>query len=127
VGEPLPGRLLIFWAADNWWPLAIAARDDSEAPRKPKGSTDRSRSATAFRKGRQLARDGATFEAMCAALREDPDTADWMREKGEANDHREAHRIFDAANAQVPLIRLRGGQLHDARDRPRMRVTVEGC
>jgi hypothetical protein len=114
--RPVPaGRLLqlinhdgpAFLAADP-----AVANDNSEAPGKPKGSTDRSRSATAFRKGRQLARDGATFEAMCAALRENPDTADWMREKGEANDHREARRIFDAANAQGPLIRLRGGQLH---------------
>lgn len=114
--RPVPtGRLLqlinhdgpAFLAADP-----AVAQDDEAEPRKPKASTDRSRSATAFRKGKQLARDGATFEAMCAALREDPDTADWMREKGDANDRREARRIFDAASAQGPLIRLRGGQLH---------------
>jgi len=79
---------------------------------KSKVATDRSRSATAFRKGKQLARDGATFEEMVAALRSDPETTAWMAEKGEANGGREARRIFDAATAGGPLIRLRGGQLH---------------
>ncbi|RYI98627.1 MAG: topoisomerase, partial [Acetobacteraceae bacterium] len=47
------------------------------------------------------------------ALREDPETAAWMREKGDANAGREARRIFEAAGASGPLIKLRGGQLHN--------------
>lgn len=66
---------------------------------KPKGrsGTDKSRSATAFRKGAELRRAGKTFEEMCEALRADPDTADWYREKGEANGQRELKRIWDKA------------------------------
>ena len=45
-------------------------------------------------------RDGATFEQMCAALRDDPETADWFREKGEANDRRELHRIWERTDPE---------------------------
>jgi putative DNA primase/helicase len=58
---------------------------------------DNSRSAIAFRKGAALLRAGKSFDEMCAALRADPETADWVREKGEAFGQRELHRIRDRA------------------------------
>ena len=62
-----------------------------------KGGADNSRSAIAFRKGAALRGAGKTFEEMCAALRADPETADWVREKGATNAGRELHRIWDRA------------------------------
>jgi putative DNA primase/helicase len=63
---------------------------------------DGSRSAAAFNKGVALRRTGATFEEMVAALRADPETADWVREKGEANNQRELKRIWaKGASEQV--------------------------
>ena len=73
---------------------------------------DRSRSSTAFTIGKRLVRDGATFEQLCDVLRSDPNTADWMRDKGQANNCREARRIFEKAQATGPLIRVAGGALH---------------
>jgi hypothetical protein len=58
---------------------------------------DKSRSATAFCKGGALRRAGRSFEQMCAALRADPETADWAREKGEADGGRELRRIWERA------------------------------
>jgi hypothetical protein len=69
-------------------------------PGKPAGSSrensvDKSRSATAFRKGAALRQAGKTFEEMCAALREDPETADWVWGKGDAFGGRELRRVWD--------------------------------
>lgn len=61
------------------------------------GGADKSRSATAFRKGRELRRAGKSFEEMCEALRADPETAAWCREKGDANRGRELKRIWERA------------------------------
>jgi hypothetical protein len=60
---------------------------------------DTSRSGVAFRKVRGWRRAGTigTFEEMVIALRADPDTAEWTREKGEAHDQRELRRIWDRA------------------------------
>jgi hypothetical protein len=66
------------------------------------GKQAKDRSAIAFRKGAALRRRGFTFEQMVDALRQDPDTADWAREKGEANNQREYHRIWDKAAQQAP-------------------------
>ena len=60
------------------------------------------RSAAAFRKGLALRAGGATFEEMVAALRDDPETADWTRDKGEPNDQRELRRIWEKAGANSP-------------------------
>lgn len=57
--------------------------------------SDQSRSAAAFRLGAAAVRNGATFEEMCDSISEHPQTADWYLEKGEANDKRELHRIWD--------------------------------
>jgi putative DNA primase/helicase len=105
----------------------------------PPRSGDNSRSARAFNKGQALKRNGATFEEMVAALRADPDpeTADWVREKGEANGQRELRRIWEkggdrvedeeedfdappkgngAAAPRVPAIIIERGLLHEAAD-----------
>jgi hypothetical protein len=71
-------------------------------PGNPRGSKrgnglDNSRSAIALRKGATLCRAGKTFEEMCAALRSDPETADWVREKGDSYGGRELRRIWDRA------------------------------
>ena len=83
--------------------------------RSTTGGTDRSRSAGAFRKGAAVRRDGGTFEEMVQALRDDPETADWTREKGEANGQRELRRIWDRAAPKPedhrPLIRIAAGKL----------------
>ena len=61
------------------------------------GRCDSSRSAVALRKGAALRRAGCMFDQMAAALRADPETSDWCREKGDANDGRELQRIWDKA------------------------------
>jgi hypothetical protein len=70
-------------------------------PKRGGGATgnnaDNSRSAIAFRKGAALRRAGKTFDEMVAALRADPDTAAWCREKGTAAGGRELRRIWDKA------------------------------
>ena len=63
------------------------------------GEYDKSRSAAAFRRGAALRRAGKNFEEMIEALRTDPETAAWVREKGEANDERELRRIWQKAGA----------------------------
>ena len=74
---------------------------------------DDSRSAAAFRKGAALRRSGASFEEMVAALHQDPETADWAREKGAANGQRELHRIWDkAARPSEDELALRFSNAH---------------
>ena len=65
-------------------------------PQKKTNGRDDTRSGVAFRKGVALRRAGRTFEEMCAALLADPDTAEWTRDKGEANGQRELHRVWEA-------------------------------
>jgi hypothetical protein len=62
-----------------------------------KPARDNSRSAIALRKGAALRRQGCTFEQMVETLRADPETADWVREKGEVNGGRELQRIWEKA------------------------------
>jgi putative DNA primase/helicase len=80
-------------------------------PRKPAGSNpgngaDNSRSAIAFRKGGTLCRAGKSFEEMCAALRADPETADWVRHKGDAYGGRELRRIWDRATSGLLSLKF---------------------
>lgn len=77
-------------------------------------SMDRSRSAIALSKGRELRRAGATFEEMVAGLYADPEIAEWARTKGEANQQREFKRIWEKAEAKGPVIRVVAGKLHIA-------------
>lgn len=69
---------------------------------KAKGNrADTSRSGDAFRKGLEMRRAGASFGEMCEALRNDPETADWLSEKGEASGGRELQRIWDKAESKT--------------------------
>jgi KaiC/GvpD/RAD55 family RecA-like ATPase len=75
-----------------------------------KKGADNSRSAIAFRKGASLRRAGKTFEEMVAALRVDPETAEWVREKGDASAGRELSRIWDrAVDRQQANAKTNGG------------------
>lgn len=62
---------------------------------------DTSRSGSAFRLGLAACRAGKTYEQMCAALRADPDTADWVRDKGDLHGERELKRIWEKGNRLV--------------------------
>jgi putative DNA primase/helicase len=87
----------------------------SGAGRSVKGRAgDNSRSAIAFRRGAAPRRAGATFDEMCAALRADPETAPWVREKGDAYGGRELRRIWDkeGGHGSAPIS---GGTDHDPR------------
>jgi hypothetical protein len=87
------------------------------------GRYGKDRSAIAFRKGAALRRQGVSFDQMCDALRRDPETADWVREKGEANGGRELRRIWERSGqsstpppAPQQVIRVAGGLRHEAAD-----------
>jgi hypothetical protein len=64
---------------------------------------DTSRSAIALTKVLGWRRVGTinTYEEMVAALRADPETAEWTREKGEAAGERELKRLWDKAKAKA--------------------------
>jgi hypothetical protein len=64
---------------------------------------DNSRSAAAFRKGLALVRRGASYEQMCAALRTDPETEEWVSEKGEAANQRQLKRLYKEATKNVAV------------------------
>ena len=83
------------------------ARSGAKASAKASASSDHSRSAIAFRKGMALRRSGATFEGMVDALLGDPETTDWTKEKGTANNQRELKRIWGAAAADAPHLAAR--------------------
>ncbi len=79
------------------WLIEQAGPDfaDKVKGKRKSSSTDASRSAAAFRKGAALRRKGKTFEEMVKALHADPETEEWTKEKGEANNQRELKRIWD--------------------------------
>jgi putative DNA primase/helicase len=87
---------------------AVVKKPERGASRKGR---DTSRSAAAFRLGADLIRAGTTFEEMCDAIRTNPETAAWCREKGQANNARELHRIWRHAGGDRPQIRIRPGML----------------
>ena len=66
----------------------------SKRRKESNGGGDNSRSATAFRKGSEMRKAGKTYEEMVNALRSDPDTAAWCREKGDLAGGRELRRIW---------------------------------
>jgi len=82
--------------------------------------SDKSRSAAAWRTAQQVrGNPAATIDDLRAALESDPQTADWLHTKGEANAGRELHRLWDRATphgataaGDVPTIRVTGGLLH---------------
>jgi hypothetical protein len=81
--------------------IPTAARSSTTG--KGGGPADTSRSAVAYRLGRTMKRQGRSFDDFVQACRTDPATAEWCAEKGEANDQRELHRIWDKADARDDL------------------------
>jgi Family of unknown function (DUF5906) len=121
----LSGRY--FTVTDRQWPgcpdrLALLDTDMLERlaglvppPRQSSGTGpagDNSRSGIALRKGAALRRAGKTFEEMVEALRTDPETADWVREKGDVAGGRELRRIWEKAAAS-PITAATGVSLDD--------------
>jgi phage/plasmid-associated DNA primase len=91
-----PNRLMTLDAAQLEQLAALIP--PAKANRSSTGTgADNSRSGIAFRKGLKLFTEGKSFDEMCAALRADPDTAEWCREKGNAHDGRELRRIWAKA------------------------------
>jgi hypothetical protein len=85
---------VIIWLIQNAGP-AFASNDASKRTAR---SADSSRSAVAFRKGTTLRAAGRSYEEMVEALRSDPETAEWCREKGDAKGGRELRRIWEKAS-----------------------------
>ena len=85
------------------WLIEQAGPDfaDKVKGKRKSSSTDASRSAAAFRKGAALRRKGKTFEEMVEALHADPETEEWTKEKGEANNQRELKRIWDKVDPSL--------------------------
>jgi hypothetical protein len=71
---------------------------------------DQSGSGFAFRLGKRMHRAGADYDAFREACRTDPETADWYREKGIANNERELRRIWEKEEDGLPTIRLIAGE-----------------
>jgi putative DNA primase/helicase len=122
------GRL---WSADHqkialleWGQLEALAKliPQPATPPSPGAGVDRSRSAAAFRKARQLIRTGASYDEMKEALQQDADPAirDWVREKGQAHGERELKRLWSRAGklgqGNRPAIRVIDGERHLAAD-----------
>jgi hypothetical protein len=63
------------------------------------GLEDTSDSGKAMALGSALKQAGFTFDDLCAALRWHPDTNEWTKTKGEANDKRELQRIWKKAGS----------------------------
>jgi Family of unknown function (DUF5906) len=90
-----PDRIMLLdWGALERLALLVPP-PKTNATGSQAGTGDNSRSAAAFRKGAALRRAGSSFAAMVPALRADPETADWVREKGMPNGMRELRRIWD--------------------------------
>ncbi len=74
---------------------------EPKARSHPNGKrADKSRSASAFRKACEMRRQGADYAQMAQALRADLETADWAREKGDANGGCEMGRLYQAADPE---------------------------
>ena len=108
--------------SDDEADAAIAAQEAGPPTGTPSrkrtdiGNLDKSRSAMALKIGGASRRAGATFDGMCDAVRDHPDTAEWCREKGEANGRRELRQIWEKTDpATCELVLSRGKPLHSAR------------
>ncbi|WP_245903476.1 phage/plasmid primase, P4 family [Humitalea rosea] len=88
----------LLWLIKDAGP-AVAAKGASTKGARAQ-SADQSRSALAMSMGRQVKRDGGTYEDLKQALDADPRTADWLVEKGTADGERELRRIWDRAGTR---------------------------
>jgi hypothetical protein len=118
LGEIAELRLVEFsvleWILKEAGP-AFAGNEKPGSPRNSAmGPRDNSRSAAAYRLGCRMYGGGHSFDAFRDAIEADPETANWYREKGAANGERELHRIWqkaeEAAEDEVPTIRLQAGE-----------------
>lgn len=132
-------RDVVVWLLQKAGPaLAAAGADDKAcaaraaqerpAPRaRPAGGQDKSRSALAFKIAAKLRRSGASFEAMVEAMRQDPEIADWVADKGDADGGRELRRIWDKTDPATGELILSGGApLNSARQFLLRCHTVDG-
>lgn len=110
-----PDQLRVLDAADLERLAKLIPPAKTAAGSGKAGRGDDSRSAVAFRKGRELRRAGKTFEEMVEALRADPETAAWCREKAdpEEDNGRQYQRIWDKADPGrgLPVVKVFGGSL----------------
>jgi hypothetical protein len=104
-----PDQIVLVDADILLWVLTEAGPAFAGATKPGHGGADKSRSATAFRKGAALRRAGKSYDEMVAALRAEPETAAWAREKGDAKGGREFRRIWknaDPATAPAGAVSL---------------------
>jgi putative DNA primase/helicase len=109
---------------------ATGTKDKTKPGKKGRGR-DTSRSALAFRMGMQLYREGKSFDEMCAALRAHPDTAEWCKEKGDADNGRELLRLWEAAEQAArgrdTFIRIVPGELDRLADEAEAAIIAAGA
>ena len=78
------------------------AKTAHEAPGGRARGVDRSRSAAALKLAGEMRRAGATYDEWVARARIDQTTADWCRDKGEANGQRQLKRTWEKAGEAPP-------------------------
>jgi predicted P-loop ATPase len=102
------------------WLIGHAERTfPPKRPGRPKGSGkggDNSRSARAMSAAARLKRAGGSYDDFKAALRDDPELADWLEEKGLPQGEREARRTWGNAGqggagaSAVDLLLTKSGE-----------------
>ena len=86
-------RTTLLWVITEAGPRFVNGGEKSA-----NSGNDQSRSGAAFRVARTIrSNPEATFEQMVAALLADPQTAEWVADKGETNNSRELRRLWDRA------------------------------
>jgi len=81
---------------------AFAAQGKGEAGAGGTKGADQSRSAMALKLAGEMRRAGATYEEWVARARTDSTTADWFRDKGEADGQRQLTRTWEKAGEAQP-------------------------
>ncbi len=122
----VPAELLLQLIRETGPAFATSA-PSAAAARATRSGTDGSRSGAALRIGAKVRRAGGSYDDMVVALRADPQTAEWVREKGEANGGRELRRIWDkGVEPSDELILSPGAPLVSARRFLELRHTAAG-
>ena len=96
----------LLWLIREAGPAVAEAGDKPARKAAPAGAVkasggDGSRSAMAFKIACQVKRTGGDFPALLEALDENPDTAAWKAEKGQASGGRELRRCWEKAEQAV--------------------------
>lgn len=94
-------RDVLRWLLVEAGPTLVGVAGDSKVspPGARTAGQDCSRSALAWRKAQALRRAGKSYHEMVEALILDPETAGWVREKGQADGARELLRLWDRTEA----------------------------